>query len=241
MTEVIKESKVMTEFKNGVDELLAKRQYFIDHVLPLLVEGKDYYIIDGKKSLGKAGSEKLCSIYNLSAQFIQDLDTCKAFEGSVKGLVALECNLYDKNNECVAEARGASTLEKCDNDPNKCVKMAEKSAYISATIRATGLSDVFTQDLEDMPLSANKNTGSKPEDRVEITDTEPDLEGRDRQVSYQDFSEIKHATEKQKSFLKSLIEDKCSPTIKGEYLSQLNAPYLSRFQCSELISTLLTT
>jgi len=227
MTEIIHESKSMAEFKAGVDDLLAKRSYFISQVLPKLVEGQDYHVINGKKSLAKGGAEKLCSIYNLTAQFIQDIDTIKAFEGSVKGLVALECNLYDKNNECVAEARGASTLDKCDGDPNKCVKMAEKSAYISATIRATSLSDVFTQDLEDMPIATVKN--NLPETRAEIHDSEPDLEGRDRQVSYQDFSEIKHATEKQKSFLKTLIEDKCSPTIKGEYLSQLNAPYLSRF------------
>ena len=239
MTEVIKESEAMLAFKSGVDDLLAKRSYFISQVLPKLVEGQDYHIINGRKSLAKGGAELLCSMYNLTAQFVQDMDTIKAFEGSVKGLVALECNLYDKNNQCVAEARGASTLDKCDGDPNKCVKMAEKSAYISATIRATGLSDVFTQDLEDMPVSAIKN-GSKPEDRVEIIDSEPDLEGRDRQVSYQDFSEMKHATEKQKSFLKTLIEDKCDTTAKDEYLGQLNSPYLSRYQCSELISTLLT-
>ena len=240
MTDTIQESKSMAEFKAGVDDLLAKRSYFISQVLPKLVEGQDYHVINGRKSLAKGGAEKLCSIYNLTAQFIQDVDTIKAFEGSVKGLVALECNLYDRNNQCVAEARGASTLEKCDNDPNKCVKMAEKSAYISCTIRATGLSDVFTQDLEDMPLSAIKNNGSKPEDRVEITDTEPDLEGRDRQVSYQDFSELRYATEKQKSFLKTLIEDKCDSTAKEEYLNHLNQKYLSRYECSELISSLLT-
>jgi len=241
MTEVIQESESMVEFKRGVDELLAKRQYFIDHVLPLLVEGKDYYVIDGKKSLGKAGAEKLCSIYNLTAQFIQDTDTIKAFEGSVKGLIALECNLYDKDDQCVAEARGASTLEMYANNPNVCVKMAEKSSFVSATIRATGLSDVFTQDLEDMPLLNVKNNGSKPEDRVEIIDTEPDLEGRDRPATYTGFDMPMYATTRQKSFLKNLIDDKCNiKAKKEEYLSQLNSPYLSKFQCSELISSLIS-
>lgn len=238
MTDKIQESKTMLAFKSGVDDLLAKRSYFISQVLPQLVEGKDFYIIDGKKSLAKGGAEKLCSIYSLSAQFVKDEDTLQAF-AHLKGLIALECDLYDKNNECVAEARGASTLDKCDGDPNKCVKMAEKSAYISATIRATGLSDVFTQDLEDMPIATVKN--NLPETRVEIHDSEPDIEGRDRQASYQDFSELNYATEKQKSFLKTLIEDKCTQSTKEEYREKLNSPYLSRFQCSELISSLLTS
>ncbi len=33
---------------------------------------------------------------------------------------------------------------------NKSIKMAQKSAFVDAVIRATGMSDLFTQDLEDM-------------------------------------------------------------------------------------------
>lgn len=33
---------------------------------------------------------------------------------------------------------------------NKAIKMAQKSAFVDAVIRATGMSDLFTQDLEDM-------------------------------------------------------------------------------------------
>lgn len=38
------------------------------------------------------------------------------------------------------------------NDPlalNKAIKMAQKSAFVDAVIRATGMSDLFTQDIED--------------------------------------------------------------------------------------------
>lgn len=35
---------------------------------------------------------------------------------------------------------------------NKAIKMAEKSAFIDAVIRATGMSDLFTQDVEDMSV-----------------------------------------------------------------------------------------
>lgn len=34
---------------------------------------------------------------------------------------------------------------------NKAIKMAQKSAYVDAVIRTTGMSDLFTQDIEDMP------------------------------------------------------------------------------------------
>ena len=57
----------------------------------------------------------------------------------------------------MGQGRGASTLEKNEGDPNKTIKMAQKSAYIDSTIRATGLSDLFSQDLEDMqPVQIKK-------------------------------------------------------------------------------------
>jgi hypothetical protein len=34
---------------------------------------------------------------------------------------------------------------------NKAIKMAQKSAHVDAVIRATGVSEIFTQDVEDMP------------------------------------------------------------------------------------------
>ena len=42
---------------------------------------------------------------------------------------------------------------------NKAIKMAQKSAFVDAVIRTTGMSDLFTQDIEDMaepPLEAQK-------------------------------------------------------------------------------------
>jgi hypothetical protein len=47
----------------------------------------------------------------------------------------------------VGEGRGAAVLVKNNNDPNKTLKMAQKSAFIDAVLRASGLSDFFTQDL----------------------------------------------------------------------------------------------
>lgn len=50
-----------------------------------------------------------------------------------------------------ADGVGARSLEQDYGDLNKALKMAEKSAHIDATLRMAGLSEVFTQDLEDMP------------------------------------------------------------------------------------------
>jgi hypothetical protein len=41
-------------------------------------------------------------------------------------------------------------LSQDDGDINKALKMAIKSAHIDATLRMAGLSEVFTQDIEDM-------------------------------------------------------------------------------------------
>ena len=81
-----------------------------------------------------------------------------------------------------------------------------------------------TCDKKDMPIAEGK---------------ELDLEGRDRVCSFEEDGTLRHASEKQKAFLKSLIETKCDQSAKAEYLSQLNEKYLSSFQASELISSLL--
>ena len=138
-------------FKRSVDNLLAKRSYFISQVLPKLKENQDYFIIKGRKSLAKGGAEKLAGIYNFVAEFKQDIEATDMLK-SVPGLVAFVCNLT-KNGQLVGQGRGSSTLAKNQGDPNKTIKMAQKSAYIDALIRTTGLSDLFTQDVEDLPIS----------------------------------------------------------------------------------------
>ena len=217
---IMVQSKSMVDFKTGVNELLEKRSYFKSQVLPSLKEGLDYHVIKGRKSLSKGGAEKLCSIYNLSAFFEKDKDTMSAFS-HIAGLIAYVCTL-SRNGVVQGQGRGCSTLAKCENDPNKAIKMAEKSSYISATIRTTGLSDIFTQDLENMPEQAL----SIPviEEGMTIKET---IDGP------------KLATEKQRQFLQQLIAEKCDDSSKENYIEQLKEPTLSRFDCSELISSLL--
>jgi hypothetical protein len=53
----------------------------------------------------------------------------------------------------VGQGRGVAELRETSmNSANMAVKMAEKRAYVDAVLRAAGLSQYFTQDLEDTLL-----------------------------------------------------------------------------------------
>lgn len=141
-----------------IDGFLAKRKEFITKVNAIMVDKQDYHIIQGKKSLAKGGAEKIASIFSWQAKFTKDVEAFEMLD--VKGIVAFVCNL-EKNGVFVGQGRGASTLAKNAGDPNKTIKMAQKSAYVDAVIRSSGLSDFFTQDLEDMPAGTVQAT-AKP-------------------------------------------------------------------------------
>jgi hypothetical protein len=219
---VLQQSKSLSEFKIGVSDLLEKRSYFVSQVLPKLKENADYYITKGRKSLSKGGAEKLCSIYNLSATFEKDNETMLAFSG-IPGLIAYTCTL-SRNGVVIGQGRGCSTLSKCDGDPNKAIKMAEKSSYISATIRTTGLSDIFTADLEDISLSVI----TKIPDKEEFAVISPSA------------TEEPAITKKQEILLRTLIFKIGNQDTRADFLHQLENG-LSRGDASEMISSLLPT
>lgn len=164
-----------------IDYYLATRKEFISKVNGIMVETKDYHVIQGKKSLAKGGAEKIASIYNWQASFKKDTEALEML-GDLKGLVAFICTLT-KNDVFVGEGRGAASLVKNGGDPNKTLKMAQKSAYIDAVIRTSGLSDFFTQDLEDMdekeiskPLgNPNKGYGGVAQAQLKPSDKQMEL------------------------------------------------------------------
>jgi hypothetical protein len=145
---IVAENKEVIKTDVEIDIYLATRQAFIQKVNAICVEGKDYHVIQGKKSLAKGGSEKIASIFKWTAKFEKDTEALEML-GAPVGLVAFKCTLM--NGQFVGEGRGAASLQKNDGDPNKTLKMAQKSAFIDAVLRSSGLSDFFTQDLEDMP------------------------------------------------------------------------------------------
>ena len=73
-----------------------------------------------------------------------------------------------------AEGTGARRIAQDNGDINKSLKMAEKSAHIDATLRVAGLSELFTQDLEDMAGGARSEirpndggNGTAPQQRTQ--------------------------------------------------------------------------
>lgn len=160
-----------------LDTYTQARQIFVDWLFNRLVAGNDYMLIHrktgpkgnkvecpnagdaaspacptckGRATLCKPGSEKICGLLQLRPCFRRDTDTWEMLGGE-PGLVALVCELVTPAGVVVAEGRGARHRDQDFGDVNKCVKMTQKSAQTDAVLRLGGLSELFTQDLEDMP------------------------------------------------------------------------------------------
>jgi hypothetical protein len=79
-------------------------------------------------------------------------------------VIIMRCELRDAHGHVVAEGVGARNLSQDYGDINKSFKMVEKSAHIDATLRLAGLSEMFTQDLDDIPppASGSVSGGKEP-------------------------------------------------------------------------------
>jgi hypothetical protein len=146
----------------------AKREGLMQFLAQHLVKGVDYGPIHikgdckpfrerrqctqqghwSKDILFKSGSEKICDYYGLRPTFHADTGTWEMM-GRKTGVVCLRCELVTASGHVVGEGRGCREVTKDGGDPNKAVKMCEKSAQIDAVLRAGALSDAFTLDLDD--------------------------------------------------------------------------------------------
>jgi hypothetical protein len=157
---------------------IRKRTHAVQEIMRgVMKEGTHYGTIPGtpKPSLWKAGAEVLCMTFRLApllesrvtvddpegewsyTSFKRDGSivngTCVGFfevEASCtiqgpQGEVLSRCSARCNNRE--AKFRSLSMFE----IRNTIQKMAEKRAFVSAVLMATGASDIFTQDLEDVP------------------------------------------------------------------------------------------
>lgn len=106
-----------------------------------------------KPSMFKPGAEKICGMLGLIPRFPNLHEYEKSvLAGTEIKMVILKCELHTGSGFVAAEGTGARRVAQDDKgDINKSLKMAEKSAHIDATLRVACLSELFTQDLEDMP------------------------------------------------------------------------------------------
>ena len=165
------------EFQAGLDRRKANRAALLRWIGEALIEGTDFGKIHMKKRsecpkgawckdpshfskpvLFKPGSEKIGSMLGLTATYRPLSHDERATIGGVpETCIVVKCELVSGSGVVVAEGLGARTPEY--GDVNKALKMAEKSARINATLQL-GLSDSYTQDLDDMAGEDNGGSGA---------------------------------------------------------------------------------
>jgi hypothetical protein len=155
-----------------------------------LKQNHDFGIVPGtgsKPTLLKPGAEKILMLMGLSSEYeivekVQDYD---------KGFFAytVRC-LLTKNGQVITQGLGHCnsrekkyTSEKQDLYMlgNTCLKMAKKRAQVDATLTVAALSEIFTQDIEDMDIQGNPTENSynqKVDDPADIVLTFGKFKGK---------------------------------------------------------------
>src|SRR5207244_7137472 len=114
-------------------------------------------------------------LFGWRARFSADLPILQMYGPGISGVFALVCELIDRQGQVVGQGRGVAELREMSmTSANMAVKMAEKRAYVDAVLRAAGLSQYFTQDLEDMLLTPPAEDAPPPES----TPRNPDPDGQ---------------------------------------------------------------
>ncbi len=150
-----------------VQATMNKISQFQQVIQNTLHQGHDYGVIPGtsKPTLLKPGAEKILMMMGLRSEF-EIVDSTRNFE---KGFFQYQvrCKLL-KGNVTITEGLGScNTRERkyLKMDPytmdNTVLKMAKKRAMVDAALLVASLSDVFTQDLEDIDLDGQQTGGKR--------------------------------------------------------------------------------
>jgi hypothetical protein len=153
-------------FKAAVERRQTNRDTMTEWIRSQLVEGVDFGRIWSKKrqewsrpSLWKPGAEKICGLLGVIPTFPDhDKYVDASFNGQVIELVVLRCEIVDEAGNVLAKGVGSRRVDY--GDVNKALKMASKSAHIDATLRLAGLSEIFTQDIEDQKGNGKDEKGA---------------------------------------------------------------------------------
>src|SRR5690606_9519968 len=135
---------------------MAKIRQFQQIIRQSFVEGHDYGVIPNtdKPTLYKPGAEKILMLLGLRSEF-DIVDSTRDFE---KGFFEyqIRCRLL-YGDMIITEGLGAANTREAKyrkGDPytldNTVLKMAKKRALVDAALLVGSLSDIFTQDIEDM-------------------------------------------------------------------------------------------
>ena len=150
-----------------VQATMQKITQFQKVVQSTLHQNHDYGIVPGtdKPTLLKPGAEKILMMMGLRSEF-EIVDSTRDFE---KGFFQYQvrCKLY-RGDMLITEGLGSCNTKerkyiKQDSYTldNTVLKMAKKRALVDATLLVASLSDIFTQDLEDMDLEGQQVSRQK--------------------------------------------------------------------------------
>lgn len=130
-----------------------KRKVLLQYIKDNFIEGIDYgRAYDGSKkdTLLKPGAEKVCRLFNTRPTWHRDDETWEML-GRPNGTVCYKCHIIDTvTGNVIGEGRGAETVGNKKRDANKAIKNAEKCAIVDAALYTFCLSELFTQDLDDV-------------------------------------------------------------------------------------------
>lgn len=164
----VKENNTMSMVMNADLEQVTKQLQAISNFQAVvqnnLKSGQDFGVIPGtqKPTLLKPGAEKIQMLFGVTSEY-EEIERIQDYE---KGFFAytIKCVL-SQNGTKITEGMGhCNTKEKkyIRQDPftlaNTCLKMAKKRAQIDATLTIASLSEVFTQDMEDLQHFAQQET-----------------------------------------------------------------------------------
>ena len=136
-----------------------------------------------KPSLYKAGADFISDLMGLRAEYDADIEGWTQM-GKPAKTVVYRCRLYSRaTGELVSEGRGSRSVGQKGGDENNTVKMAQKSAKVDAVLNAYGMSDLFTQDMEEKP----RDPYQAPDARTDSPPAQP----RARRPSEQRFTAMK--------------------------------------------------
>lgn len=158
--EVPQETNSMSLIMNANDGDMAHELQAITNfqgmVQKNLVSGQDYGVIPGtgKPTLLKPGAEKIQMLMGVASEY-EVIDKVEDYE---KGFFAytVKCTLSHGGQKITDGLGSCNCKEKkyVSQDPfsiqNTLLKMAKKRAQIDATLTIASLSNVFTQDIEDI-------------------------------------------------------------------------------------------
>ena len=193
--EVVNSSSLIQGTTKGLTAMSTAIQEFKDFIKNELIDGIDYGVIPNAKAcLFKSGGEKVQMFMGLTPQY-KLLNRCfvpnqpkkdkvwneqtRKYETQekIRNYYAWEfsCELYHGEVK-VAEGVGMANTEEekyvrqyttktSDGMANTVMKIAKKRAFMDAILAVSGLSDLFTQDLEDneevIKLKVNKDENTK--------------------------------------------------------------------------------